>query len=117
MAKVDWKLCAEWLIKCQVLPAEHPVASDNAEVFDLAQLLRDGVILCHLANRLHPGAVDPKDFCLRPQMSQVRTSYHWLWQLIWVFCTFAPLKLSPTLILTLILIVTLTLLILLNPTI
>ena len=71
MAKEDWKVCADWLIKCQILPAEHVVASDNAEVFDLAQLLRDGVILCHLANHLQPGAVDPKDFCLRPQMSQV----------------------------------------------
>jgi len=74
MAKEDWKLCADWLIKCQILPAEHLVASDNAEVFDLAQLLRDGVTLCYLANHLHPGAIDPKDFCLRPQMSQVRTA-------------------------------------------
>jgi len=65
-------LCVDWLIRCQILSAEHVVASDNAEVFDLAQLLRDGVILCHLANHLHPGAVDPKEFTLRPQMSQVR---------------------------------------------
>jgi len=78
MAKADWKLCADWLIKCQILPSEHLVASDNAEVFDLAQLLRDGVILCHLANHLHPGAVDAKDFCLRPQMSQVRVGVAFL---------------------------------------
>jgi len=61
----------DWLIRCQILPAEHVVAGDQAEVFEFAQLLRDGVILCHLANHLHPGAVDPKEFTLRPQMSQV----------------------------------------------
>jgi len=79
MAKEDWKLCADWLIKCKILSADHFVAGDNAEVFDLAQLLRDGVILCHLANHLHPGAIDPKDFCLRPQMSQV---CRWAYSLI-----------------------------------
>lgn len=72
MAKEDWRLCAEWLVRCQILAADHPIAIGDAEVFDLAQLLRDGVMLCHLANHLHFGAVDAKDFCLRPQMSQVR---------------------------------------------
>jgi len=67
----DWKLCAEWLVRCQILPSDHRVASNDSEVFQLAQLLRDGVLLCHLVNRLHPGAVDLKDFCQRPQMSQV----------------------------------------------
>jgi guanine nucleotide exchange factor VAV len=71
MAKEDWRLCAEWLMRCQILAPDHRIFVGDTEVFDLAQLLRDGVMLCHLANHLHFGAVDPKEFCLRPQMSQV----------------------------------------------
>ena len=71
MAKEEWQLCAEWLVKCQILAPEHKVIWPSAQVFDLAQVLRDGVLICHLLNRLHPGAIDPKDFSQRPQMSQV----------------------------------------------
>ena len=69
--KDDWKLCLEWLVKCQVLPDNHPSTLPGAQVFDLAQSLRDGVLICHLLNRLCPGILPPKDFSQRPQMSQV----------------------------------------------
>ncbi|XP_013411701.1 proto-oncogene vav isoform X2 [Lingula anatina] len=65
-----WRLCADWLIRCEILPRDHRVMFPNAEIFDLAQTLRDGVLLCHLLNTLSPGAVDMKDFSQRPQMSQ-----------------------------------------------
>ena len=46
------------------------VTSAKATVVDLAQNLRDGVLLCLLLNKLSPGAVDKNDISQRPQMSQ-----------------------------------------------
>ncbi len=74
----EWRLCAEWLVKCKILAADHRVTWQQAEVFDLAQTLRDGVLICHLLNALKPGAIDPKDFSQRPQMSQVCDFLHFL---------------------------------------
>jgi guanine nucleotide exchange factor VAV len=67
----DWVRCAAWLIRCQALPREHRAAQPTASQNDLAHILRDGVIICILLNRLHPRAIDPRDFSQRPQMSQV----------------------------------------------
>lgn len=41
------------------------------QVCDLAQALRDGVLLCQLLNNLLPQAINLKEINLRPQMSQV----------------------------------------------
>lgn len=68
-----WRQCALWLINCKVLPANHRVTWDSAQVFDLAQTLRDGVLLCHLLNNLRPQTINLKEINLRPQMSQVRS--------------------------------------------
>ncbi|XP_030062110.1 LOW QUALITY PROTEIN: guanine nucleotide exchange factor VAV3 [Microcaecilia unicolor] len=65
-----WKQCAQWLIKCRVLPPNHRVTWDTAQVFDLAQTLRDGVLLCQLLNNLNPESINLKEINLRPQMSQ-----------------------------------------------
>lgn len=67
-----WRQCAQWLIHCKVLPANHRVTWNSAQVFDLAQTLRDGVLLCQLLNNLRARAIDLKEINLRPQMSQVR---------------------------------------------
>lgn len=66
-----WKQCAHWLIQCRVLPVNHRVTWDTAQVFDLAQTLRDGVLLCQLLNNLRPHSINLKEINLRPQMSQV----------------------------------------------
>ncbi|TNN72244.1 Guanine nucleotide exchange factor VAV3 [Liparis tanakae] len=66
-----WRQCALWLINCKVLPANHRVTWESAQVFDLAQTLRDGVLLCHLLNNLRPQSINLKEINLRPQMSQV----------------------------------------------
>uniref|UniRef100_A0A3Q2PDR6 Osteoclast-stimulating factor 1 n=1 Tax=Fundulus heteroclitus TaxID=8078 RepID=A0A3Q2PDR6_FUNHE len=66
-----WRQCAIWLIECRVLPENHRVTWDGAQVCDLAQALRDGVLLCQLLNNLLPQAVNLKEINLRPQMSQV----------------------------------------------
>ncbi|XP_042284497.1 guanine nucleotide exchange factor VAV3-like isoform X2 [Thunnus maccoyii] len=65
-----WRQCATWLISCKVLPANHRVTADTAQVFDLAQTLRDGVLLCQLLNNLRPHTINLKEINLRPQMSQ-----------------------------------------------
>ena len=70
----DWRLCASWLVRCNILAKDHSVNLPTAEVFELVQVLRDGVLLCHLLNRLSPGVIDVKDFSQRPQMSQVSNS-------------------------------------------
>ncbi|XP_061164201.1 guanine nucleotide exchange factor VAV2-like isoform X3 [Saccostrea echinata] len=70
MATDEWKHCADWLVRCNILPDEHRATQPNASAFDLAQALRDGVLICHLLNNLSPGSVDLKDFSQRPQLSQ-----------------------------------------------
>ncbi|XP_076436797.1 proto-oncogene vav-like isoform X3 [Babylonia areolata] len=70
MAAEEWKQCADWLVRCQILPHDHKATKRDGTAFDLAQALRDGVLICHLLNQLCPGCVDPKDFSPRPQMSQ-----------------------------------------------
>uniref|UniRef100_H3C4M7 Vav guanine nucleotide exchange factor 3 n=1 Tax=Tetraodon nigroviridis TaxID=99883 RepID=H3C4M7_TETNG len=66
-----WKQCSLWLINCKVLPPNHRVTWESAQVFDLAQTLRDGVLLCHLLNNLRPQTINLKEINLRPQMSQL----------------------------------------------
>ncbi|XP_077161140.1 guanine nucleotide exchange factor VAV2 isoform X11 [Paroedura picta] len=66
----EWRQCGRWLIDCKVLPASHRVVWPSAVVFELAQALRDGVLLCQLLHNLAPGSVDLKDINFRPQMSQ-----------------------------------------------
>ena len=71
MAKEDWKLCVEWLVRCQILTDDHKLTRNDAQVFDLAQFIRDGVVLCHVLIHLCPGCISEKDFSQRPQMSKV----------------------------------------------
>ncbi|XP_069788169.1 guanine nucleotide exchange factor VAV2 isoform X7 [Narcine bancroftii] len=66
----EWRQCGRWLIDCKVLPQNHRVVWPAAQVFDLAQALRDGVLLCQLLHNLSPGSIDLKDINFRPQMSQ-----------------------------------------------
>ncbi|XP_063139549.1 guanine nucleotide exchange factor VAV2 isoform X4 [Rattus norvegicus] len=66
----QWRQCGRWLIDCKVLPPNHRVVWPSAVVFDLAQALRDGVLLCQLLHNLSPGSIDLKDINFRPQMSQ-----------------------------------------------
>ncbi|KAH1176029.1 hypothetical protein KIL84_020763 [Mauremys mutica] len=65
-----WKQCANWLIQCRVLPPNHRVTWPSSQVCELAQALRDGVLLCQLLNNLMPHAVNLREINLRPQMSQ-----------------------------------------------
>jgi len=67
----DWKQCADWLVRCRVLSPEHPAAKPTGQLQNLAAVLRDGVLICLLLNRLQPGAIDDMDFSQHPQVSLV----------------------------------------------
>jgi len=69
----DWKLCADWLVRCEVLSPDHPAAKTSGQLQNLAAVLRDGVLLCMLLNRLHPGAIDSREFSPHPQVSLVNS--------------------------------------------
>ncbi|XP_068689749.1 proto-oncogene vav-like isoform X2 [Montipora foliosa] len=63
----EWQMARSWLSTLGVLPDFHRAFYPNSSVFDLAQCLRDGVLLCQVANRLRPNSVP--DINMRPQMS------------------------------------------------
>lgn len=65
----EWQMARSWLSSLGVLPDFHRASYPNATVFDLAQCLRDGVLLCQVANRLRPNSVP--DINMKPQMSPV----------------------------------------------
>ena len=67
----EWHLCADWLVRCQILTRDQRAALPTASINDLHHALRDGVLICLLINRLRPTTINPKDFSQRPQMSQV----------------------------------------------
>ena len=66
-----WRQCVRWLIDTGVLPRQHKTCFPDAKIFDLAQTLRDGVVLCNLLNAIQPGAIDVGRINIRPQMLQV----------------------------------------------
>jgi guanine nucleotide exchange factor VAV len=70
MAELLWRECVKWLVCCGVLPADHKCNWPSSQVIDLAQTLRDGVLLCQLLSTLSNGCMDMRDVTLRPQMSQ-----------------------------------------------
>lgn len=66
----EWKLARDWIVKLRVLLPQSRATDPNSSLFDFAQSLRDGVVLCQLANALQPDAV--KDVNTKSQMSQVK---------------------------------------------
>ncbi|KAF7259289.1 hypothetical protein EG68_03389 [Paragonimus skrjabini miyazakii] len=69
----DWRQCAEWLNRCQVLPDDHPVLGPNGNALHLVQALVDGVALCRVLGTLSNNQLDVrsmKDFSPNPQNSQ-----------------------------------------------
>ncbi|EJW76506.1 hypothetical protein WUBG_12587, partial [Wuchereria bancrofti] len=65
-----WRECVRWMIECGILDAKHRVAEADAEIGEFATILRDGVLLCLLCNRLCENCIDIKDLQQRPQMAQ-----------------------------------------------
>ncbi|XP_018323324.1 protein vav [Agrilus planipennis] len=65
-----WRECASWLTRWDVLRSDHRVNWSTADIIDLANILRDGVILCTLLSKMDPGCIDMKDVNLKPAMAQ-----------------------------------------------
>lgn len=70
-----WRKCVDWLVSIGSLPATHRTSRSDATVFDLAQTLRDGVVLCNTLNYISPGIVDDTRINHRAQMSEVNYIY------------------------------------------
>jgi len=70
----DWKLCADWLVRCETLSRDHPAAKPTGQLQNLAAVLRDGVLICMLLNKLSPGSIDSKDFSQYLQISLVQST-------------------------------------------
>uniref|UniRef100_A0A8R1HTU9 Protein vav-1 n=2 Tax=Caenorhabditis japonica TaxID=281687 RepID=A0A8R1HTU9_CAEJA len=60
-----WKECARWLRDLNILTADK-----NGTMLEFASVLRDGVLLCRLANALVPNSVDQKEIMKSQQQSQ-----------------------------------------------
>ena len=56
------------------LSPDHELTEKYAELRDLAFFLRDGVVLCHLINKIVPGCLDRRKFSPLPQ-SQVAIQF------------------------------------------
>jgi guanine nucleotide exchange factor VAV len=69
-----WKECARWLTRWGMLREDHRANLPEACIADLANILRDGVLLCKLLNKVDPGCIDMKDVNLKPTMAQVSVS-------------------------------------------
>ena len=67
-----WRECVQYLIRCGILDQNHKVNWPSSDILDFAQILRDGVLLCQLSNRLSKGCIDMREISLRPQLSQVK---------------------------------------------
>ncbi|XP_076259235.1 protein vav-like isoform X2 [Rhynchophorus ferrugineus] len=65
-----WRECASWLTKWEMLRHDHKANWPDSKIVDLASILRDGVLLCKLVNKIDPGCIDMKDVNLKPTMAQ-----------------------------------------------
>lgn len=66
-----WRECAAWLTRCNIIPNDHRANHLDSDIKVLATILRDGVLLCNLANFFDPSSFDRKDFNRKPQMAHV----------------------------------------------
>lgn len=66
-----WRGCVGWLVSIGALPRNHKTCHSDAEIFDLAQTLRDGVVLCNTLNIIYPGIVDESRINHRANISEV----------------------------------------------
>jgi len=68
----DWLVCAKWLNNCKCLPGyiQHKLLQNQLSLTESAKSLRDGEILCNLANYLIPGSIDVTKINKRARTSQ-----------------------------------------------
>lgn len=52
MSDLEWKMAKEWIRSTGIEPVNGKAFEQSVDLFDFAQSLRDGVILCQVANQL-----------------------------------------------------------------
>jgi len=80
MTSIDWRSCVQWLVRFRVLSSDHQLdESYDGRVEDLVRILKDGVTLCLLLNRMQTYAISHKSISLKPQTSHVSSCpwIHW----------------------------------------
>ena len=60
MGDLIWRQCAQWICSLGILPTSHRIVGSDADTTTLAYTLRDGVVLCNIANILSPGCIDTR---------------------------------------------------------
>ena len=68
MASEEWRMAKEWIRSTGAVPAASKIHTE-CDLIDFVQALRDGVILCEVANHIRRGAV--RDFTRTTHMSAV----------------------------------------------
>lgn len=68
MAKPHWKHCVDYLEKLNILPYNHQILNSE-NIVDLVNLLKDGVILCLLANAIDKNSINLSEVCMKPKNS------------------------------------------------
>jgi guanine nucleotide exchange factor VAV len=59
-AELLWKQCVQWMCGLGVLPQKHKLLTEEANAEMLAYTLRDGVLLCQIANCLSRGCIEAR---------------------------------------------------------
>lgn len=68
MAKPHWKQCVDYLEKLNIIPYNHQILSSE-NIVDFFNLLKDGVILCLLANQIDRNSINLNEVCMKPKQS------------------------------------------------
>lgn len=68
MAKPHWKQCVDYLEKLNIIPYNHQILTSE-NIVDFVNLLKDGVILCLLANTLDKNSINLNEVTQRPKNS------------------------------------------------
>lgn len=74
MANPEWQMAKEWIKSTGAVPVASKIHGE-CDLIDFVQALRDGVILCEIANNIRRGAV--RDYTRTTHMSAVslKTSF------------------------------------------
>jgi guanine nucleotide exchange factor VAV len=73
----DWIECVKWLDNCKVLPHEiqKKLLNNELSLCEFANSLRDGELLCSLANFLIPGSITINQITKRSSMRPVYAAH------------------------------------------
>ena len=55
---LEWQMAKDWIRSTNIVPLNGKAFEMSVDLFDFAQSLRDGVILCQVSNKLMQGSVE-----------------------------------------------------------